>query len=169
MEILRTPDERFKNLKGYPFEPHYTVIQTHDNSDLRIWRRSPARASRRVGTVAVPEPVTAAPGRRLVRWPIGRGMGTAVWWPRHLNWPTEHRALAPFAGNSVTGHSPRHPCECSNMPPASQRWFGRPRRRQTQWPHAGNQPICFISSVMCPRFYLVQLECVGGPWAGFRA
>ena len=36
MEVLRTPDERFKNLKGYPFEPHYTVIQTHDNSDLRI-------------------------------------------------------------------------------------------------------------------------------------
>mgnify|MGYP003321071094 CR=1 FL=1 len=36
MEILRTPDERFENIKGYPFEPHYTTIKTHDDSDLRI-------------------------------------------------------------------------------------------------------------------------------------
>ena len=36
MKILRTPGERFENIKGYPFEPHYTTIKTHDNSDLRI-------------------------------------------------------------------------------------------------------------------------------------
>ena len=36
MKILRTPDERFENIKGYPFEPHYTTIKTHDDSDLRI-------------------------------------------------------------------------------------------------------------------------------------
>ncbi len=36
MEILRTPNERFKDLKTYPFEPHYTTIKTHDDSDLRI-------------------------------------------------------------------------------------------------------------------------------------
>ena len=36
MEILRTPNERFKDLKEYPFEPHYTTINTHDDSDLRI-------------------------------------------------------------------------------------------------------------------------------------
>ena len=36
MEILRTPNERFKDLKEYPFEPHYTTIKTHDDSDLRI-------------------------------------------------------------------------------------------------------------------------------------
>jgi haloalkane dehalogenase len=36
MKILRTPDSRFANLKDYPFEPHYTVIQTDDGSDLRI-------------------------------------------------------------------------------------------------------------------------------------
>ncbi len=36
MKILRTPDARFKNLKEYPFEPHYTTIKTHDDSDLRI-------------------------------------------------------------------------------------------------------------------------------------
>ena len=30
MKILRTPGERFENIKGYPFEPHYTTIKTHD-------------------------------------------------------------------------------------------------------------------------------------------
>ncbi|SVB38972.1 uncharacterized protein METZ01_LOCUS191826, partial [marine metagenome] len=36
MEILRTPDECFANLKDYRFEPHYTNIRTADGSDLRI-------------------------------------------------------------------------------------------------------------------------------------
>ncbi len=36
MKILRTPDERFKSLKDYPFEPHYTTVITEDGSDLRI-------------------------------------------------------------------------------------------------------------------------------------
>lgn len=36
MKILRTPDERFANLDDYPFEPHYTTVQTQDGSDLRI-------------------------------------------------------------------------------------------------------------------------------------
>ena len=36
MKILRTPDERFEDIKGYPFEPHYTNITTHDGSELRI-------------------------------------------------------------------------------------------------------------------------------------
>lgn len=36
MKILRTPDARFVGLEDYPFAPHYTTIQTHDGSDLRI-------------------------------------------------------------------------------------------------------------------------------------
>ena len=36
MEILRTPDECFADLKDYPFEPHYTSITTEDGSELRI-------------------------------------------------------------------------------------------------------------------------------------
>ncbi len=27
MEVLRTPDERFANLAGYPFAPHYVDIE----------------------------------------------------------------------------------------------------------------------------------------------
>ena len=36
MDILRTPDKCFSKIKDYPFEPIYTVIKTHDGSDLRI-------------------------------------------------------------------------------------------------------------------------------------
>ena len=36
MKILRTPESAFKNIQGYPFEPNYTTIKTHDGSDLRI-------------------------------------------------------------------------------------------------------------------------------------
>ncbi len=36
MKILRTPESRFSNLKDFPYVPHYTLIKTHDDSDLRI-------------------------------------------------------------------------------------------------------------------------------------
>lgn len=36
MDILRTPDERFENLPGYPFEPHYLTIPCPENTKLRI-------------------------------------------------------------------------------------------------------------------------------------
>ena len=36
MKVLRTPDARFENLADYPFEPHYTTIEAHDGSDIRI-------------------------------------------------------------------------------------------------------------------------------------
>ena len=36
MKILRTPDDCFKNIKDYPYQPHYTVVKTHDDCDLRI-------------------------------------------------------------------------------------------------------------------------------------
>ena len=36
MEILRTPDESFKNVKNYPYSPNYTIVKTHDDQDLRI-------------------------------------------------------------------------------------------------------------------------------------
>jgi haloalkane dehalogenase len=36
MKILRTPDERFKNLPGYPYEPKYTEVPDGDGDTLRI-------------------------------------------------------------------------------------------------------------------------------------
>jgi haloalkane dehalogenase len=36
METLRTPDERFANLPGYSFEPHYTEVSDGEGGKLRI-------------------------------------------------------------------------------------------------------------------------------------
>ena len=36
MKALRTPDERFANLPGFPFEPHYTEVPDGDGGTLRI-------------------------------------------------------------------------------------------------------------------------------------
>ncbi|MGJ6125532.1 haloalkane dehalogenase [Mycolicibacterium sp. Y3] len=36
MEILRTPDERFANLPGYNFEPHYVEVSSADGTPIRV-------------------------------------------------------------------------------------------------------------------------------------
>ena len=36
MQTLRTPDERFVDLAGYPFEPHYVEIDDLDGGTLRM-------------------------------------------------------------------------------------------------------------------------------------
>lgn len=36
MQFLRTPDERFANLPGYPFEPHYLEVPDGEGGALRI-------------------------------------------------------------------------------------------------------------------------------------
>lgn len=36
MKVLRTPDERFKNLPGYPFEPHYVEVPDGEGGNLRV-------------------------------------------------------------------------------------------------------------------------------------
>jgi haloalkane dehalogenase len=36
MDTLRTPDERFEGLDGYPFEPHYADIADGDGGTLRV-------------------------------------------------------------------------------------------------------------------------------------
>lgn len=36
MKVLRTPDERFRDLPGYPFAPQYTDVPDGEGGDLRI-------------------------------------------------------------------------------------------------------------------------------------
>jgi haloalkane dehalogenase len=36
METLRTPDERFTDLPGFPFEPHYVEVPDGDGGSLRV-------------------------------------------------------------------------------------------------------------------------------------
>ena len=36
MERLRTPDERFANLPGYPYSPNYVELADPDGGSLRM-------------------------------------------------------------------------------------------------------------------------------------
>ena len=36
METLRTPDERFRGLPGFTFEPHYAEVADPDGGTLRV-------------------------------------------------------------------------------------------------------------------------------------
>ena len=36
VKVLRTPDDRFENLPGYPFEPCYTEVSDVEGGRLRI-------------------------------------------------------------------------------------------------------------------------------------
>jgi len=36
VKLLRTPDERFSNLPGYPFEPHYIEVADGEGGQLRV-------------------------------------------------------------------------------------------------------------------------------------
>ena len=36
MEIIRTPESRFQNLKDYPFDPHYVEVDDGEGSSLRM-------------------------------------------------------------------------------------------------------------------------------------
>lgn len=36
MDVPRTPDDRFANLAGYPFAPHYVDVRAGDTDDIRM-------------------------------------------------------------------------------------------------------------------------------------
>ncbi len=36
MDFLRTPDERFENLKNYPYQPNYLQVDDCEGGQLRI-------------------------------------------------------------------------------------------------------------------------------------
>jgi pimeloyl-ACP methyl ester carboxylesterase len=36
MDMTRTPDERFRDLDGYPFAPHYVEVKADDGTVLRV-------------------------------------------------------------------------------------------------------------------------------------
>ena len=51
MDVLRTPDERFADLPGFPFAPHYVEVADGDGGTLRVHyldegpRDAPGRAA----------------------------------------------------------------------------------------------------------------------------
>lgn len=102
MEALRTPDERFANLPGFPFEPHYVEI---DGMRLHYLDEGPREAAPVLLLHGEPSwcylyrkmiPVLAGAGHRAVApdffgfgrsdKPVNRGDYT---YQRHVDWMTE--------------------------------------------------------------------------------
>ncbi len=74
MNILRTPDTCFENLAGYPFAPHYTTIQTHDGSDLRIHHIDQGSADGPLVLCMHGQPVWSYLYRKMIPFLTGAGM-----------------------------------------------------------------------------------------------
>ena len=74
MEILRTPDECFANLKDYRFEPHYTNIRTEDGSDLRIHHLDEGLADGPLVLLMHGQPVWSYLYRKMIPLLVKEGM-----------------------------------------------------------------------------------------------
>ena len=124
MEILRTPDERFADLPGYPFEPHYVGDRRrrgrHAARALR--RRGPPR--RRVGApaprravVVVPLPQDDPGARRRRAARASRRTSSASVAPTS-------RRRAPSTPTPATSIGLRRPCRAARLSRTS-RWSAR--------------------------------------------
>jgi haloalkane dehalogenase len=104
MEFLRTPDERFANLPGYPFAPHYVQVDDTEGGSLRLHYLDEGPADAPVVLMLHGEPswsylyrkmipiVTAAGFRVIVPDLIGFGKSdkpskrTDYTYQRHVDW-----------------------------------------------------------------------------------
>ena len=74
MEILRTPESRFANLVGYPFEPHYTTVRTDDGSDLRVHHLDEGAEDRPLVLCMHGQPVWSYLYRKMIPLLVGEEM-----------------------------------------------------------------------------------------------
>ena len=74
MKILRTPDSRFANLADYPFEPHYTTVQTDDGSDLRVHHVDEGPVDGSLVLCMHGQPVWSYLYRKMIPLLVGEGM-----------------------------------------------------------------------------------------------
>jgi haloalkane dehalogenase len=108
MDILRTPDDRFTDLPGYPFAPHYVEIPDGDGGTLRVHHVDEGDADAPVVLLVHGEPswcylyrhmipVLVAAGLRAVAPDlVGFGRSDKPAWrtdytyARHVRWLTAH-------------------------------------------------------------------------------
>ena len=74
MNILRTPDSRFANLAGYPFDPNYTTIRTDYGSDLRIHHVDEGPGDGPLVLCMHGQPVWSYLYRKMIPLLVGEGM-----------------------------------------------------------------------------------------------
>ena len=78
METVRTPEERFENLPGYPFEPHYVEIDGGEAGSLRIHYVEEGPADGDVILLLHGEPTWGYLYRHMVRDLLDRGYRALV-------------------------------------------------------------------------------------------
>jgi len=74
VNILRTPDSCFENLKDYPFQPNYTTVQTQDGSDLRIHHLDEGPADGPIVLCMHGQPVWSYLYRKMIPYLTAAGM-----------------------------------------------------------------------------------------------
>jgi haloalkane dehalogenase len=75
MELLRTPDERFADLPGYPFAPHYVEVPTGDGDQtLRIHHLDEGPADGPVALLLHGEPTWSYLYRHMIPVLVDRGV-----------------------------------------------------------------------------------------------
>ncbi len=74
MEILRTPDERFVDLLGYPFEPHYVDAASGDGATVRMHHVDEGPAEGEVILLLHGEPSWSYLYRTMIPVLVGAGL-----------------------------------------------------------------------------------------------
>lgn len=74
MQTLRTPDERFQDLPGFPFAPHYVTVPDRDGSELRIHYLDEGPADGSVVLLLHGEPSWSYLYRKMVPVLVGAGL-----------------------------------------------------------------------------------------------
>jgi haloalkane dehalogenase len=74
MKTLRTPDERFENLPGYPFEPHYTEVPDGEGGSLRIHHVDEGPRDGPVVVCIHGQPTWSYLYRHMIPLLVGRGL-----------------------------------------------------------------------------------------------
>jgi haloalkane dehalogenase len=76
MKILRTPDDRFRDLPGFPFAPHYTDVPDGDGGTLRIHHVDAGDADAPIVLCMHGQPTWSYLYRHMI--PVLRGAGLRV-------------------------------------------------------------------------------------------
>src|SRR5215204_7354183 len=75
MELLRTPDERFADLPGFPFAPHYVEVPTGDGDQtLRMHHVDEGPADARTVLLLHGEPTWSYLYRHMIPVLVERGL-----------------------------------------------------------------------------------------------
>jgi haloalkane dehalogenase len=74
MDVLRTPDDRFADLPGFPWEPHYADVPDQDGGELRMSFVDEGPADGPVALLLHGEPSWSFLYRHVIRVLTGRGI-----------------------------------------------------------------------------------------------